>query len=92
VTISAQRNRLVYTRETSEENIWAVELSASSAKGNLNLKPKLWIGGSSGQAAPQFSPDGAHIAFQSGRLGHDEIWIADRDGSHQRQLTDITPD
>ena len=38
---------------------------------------------------PQFSPNGEHIAFQSTRSGWSEIWIADRDGSHPRQLTNL---
>ncbi|MDZ4870212.1 MAG: amidohydrolase family protein [Alphaproteobacteria bacterium] len=36
---------------------------------------------------PQFSPDGAKIAFTSDRGGADNIWLMNADGSDKRQLT-----
>jgi Tol biopolymer transport system component/DNA-binding winged helix-turn-helix (wHTH) protein len=38
---------------------------------------------------PQFSPDGSKLAFVSDRSGGREVWIADRIGEHERQLTDV---
>lgn len=37
---------------------------------------------------PRFSPDGSEISFTSDRSGGDNIWIADRDGSNPRQVSD----
>ena len=36
---------------------------------------------------PRWSPDGQRIAFSSRRTGDYELWIMNRDGSEQRQLT-----
>ena len=38
---------------------------------------------------PRFSPDGKMIAFTSDRAGGDNIWVMDRDGSNQRQVTEL---
>ncbi|MFL6451523.1 MAG: winged helix-turn-helix domain-containing protein [Bryobacteraceae bacterium] len=38
---------------------------------------------------PQFSPNGRWLAFQSNRSGASELWVADSDGEHARQLTHI---
>lgn len=37
--------------------------------------------------SPRFFPDGKRILFTSDRTGHNEIYIIDVDGTHQRQLT-----
>lgn len=36
---------------------------------------------------PVWSPDGRHIAFQSDRSGHWQVWVIDSDGGHPRPLT-----
>jgi dipeptidyl aminopeptidase/acylaminoacyl peptidase len=44
------------------------------------------------ESSPRFSPDGTHIAFLSnaGSKDQQQIYIADADGSHVRQLTHLT--
>ena len=38
-------------------------------------------------AMPHFAPDGKHIAFVSDRSGASNLWVADADGTHPRQLS-----
>jgi Tol biopolymer transport system component/imidazolonepropionase-like amidohydrolase len=38
-------------------------------------------------AMPRFSPDGKRIAFVSDRSGAPNVWVADADGTHPRQLS-----
>ena len=39
------------------------------------------------ETQPHWSRDGSVIVFRSSRSGTQEIWAADGDGSHQRQVT-----
>lgn len=38
---------------------------------------------------PRFSPDGRHIVFVSDRSGNENVWIADADGGHLRQISTL---
>jgi len=89
LAISPKGDRLVYTRETVNSTIWAIETPRMRLRMSQNHIPKPWITSSWQESAPQFSPDGRQIAFQSTRSGWSEIWVADRDGSHPRQLSDL---
>jgi Tol biopolymer transport system component len=40
-------------------------------------------------APGRFSPDGTIVAFTSDRLGNQQVWIAGRDGSSPRSLTNL---
>jgi Tol biopolymer transport system component len=94
---------LVTTRPlgfTTDEGTWmSVDVSADGRTLVFDLLGDLYtlpIGGgiatriTSGQgfdAQPRFSPDGKRIVFVSDRSGSLNLWIADADGGHPRQLT-----
>jgi Tol biopolymer transport system component/DNA-binding winged helix-turn-helix (wHTH) protein len=85
-TLAKSQSSLVYAVVQSDPNIWRLDF----------VNPARWqrIAASSGQdASPQYSPDGARIAFRSDRSGDEQIWIAAADGSNPVQATrgDIRP-
>jgi DNA-binding winged helix-turn-helix (wHTH) protein len=45
------------------------------------------VADNSGNAAPQFSPDGKRIAYMSTRTGPWQIWVSDTNGSNPRQIS-----
>ena len=90
LALSPRGDQLIYARETNtSSNIWGVELLDTESAKVARAGPQLFLSSSTGSSNPKFSPDGQHIAFQTGRSGWSEIWVADRDGSHPHQLTDL---
>ena len=83
----ARASRLVYVRSIGVQNIWRVETSAPGAA--ATSPPRSAITSTRGDSAPQFSPDGRRVAFDSNRSGPNEIWLADPDGSNAVQLTSM---
>ncbi len=82
--ISRQGSRLIYSRRTSDVNIWRLELSGLTTARN---RPTRLIASTRTDIYPQISPDGERIAFESDRSGSGEVWVCDRDGRGQVQLT-----
>ena len=85
VAISHRTRRLVYTRESTDWNIWRLETSDFSQK--KTGAPTRLIASTYLDFLPEFSPDGKKIAFNSNRTGDFQIWICDSDGSNPQQLT-----
>jgi Tol biopolymer transport system component len=75
---SPTASRLVFERRLQNNNIWRYHM-------NGGMEP--FLVSSLGDSTPQFSPDGARIAFESGRSGEAEIWVAQADGSKPAQMT-----
>ena len=82
--ISRQGSRLIYSRQTSDMNIWRLELSGLTTARN---RPARLIASTRRDFFPQISPDGDRIAFESDRSGSPEVWVCDRDGRGAVQLT-----
>jgi serine/threonine protein kinase/Tol biopolymer transport system component len=71
-------DRLAFVR-----NVWDVDLYHVKT----GSSPEPLIESTFDESFPQYSPDGKRIAFNSGRSGAGEVWLADADGSNATQLT-----
>jgi Tol biopolymer transport system component len=78
------RSHLIYSRETSDTNIWRAAIDGA---GEQPAVGQVLITSTRQDLQPRYSPDGGRIAFGSTRSGAREIWIADRDGANPVQLT-----
>ena len=82
--VSLRGERLAYEQRQLDANIWKIALPQSTQPGS---SPSQLIASTRHEAGPQFSPDGARIAFHSDRTGSNEIWVCDAAGSNLVQLT-----
>ncbi|WP_198683337.1 amidohydrolase family protein [Peristeroidobacter agariperforans] len=85
--------------ETAEGTWMAPDVSPDGKSIVFDLLGDLYsIGSAGGQARPLmtgaafdanpvFSPDGRQLAFISDRSGANNLWVADADGSHPRQIS-----
>jgi len=78
-SMSRNSDRLVFTVNSSDQDIWRLRLGGS---------PEPLIRSSFWDFWPDFSPDGSRVAFTTSRNGEsNEIWVANADGSNQVALT-----
>ncbi|HSB15623.1 MAG TPA: protein kinase, partial [Bryobacteraceae bacterium] len=77
--ISRQGNRLAYSVERSDTNIWRIDLREPGGKPGA---PVRFIASTLSDWCPAYSPDGQRIAFVSNRSGTSAIWACDADGSN----------
>jgi Tol biopolymer transport system component/DNA-binding winged helix-turn-helix (wHTH) protein len=82
-TVSAAGNKLAFSSSTANSNIWRRDL----------LNPKAaavkLISTTREETAPQYSPDGNHIAFESSRGGGQDVWISEANGSNPVQVSNF---
>jgi TolB protein len=85
-SLVSEEGRIAFTRVTSfktsgleKSDIYAIDVNASQEK---RLTDSLGL-----DIFPAWSPDGARIAFTSGRDGNWELYVMDSGGAHQRRLT-----
>src|SRR5436190_18976460 len=87
--LSIHATRLIYARAVRDTNIVRVDL-ASAAAGGTPVMDRI-AQSSFRDIAPDYSPDGARLAFYSNRSGSVQIWTANADGSQPVQLTSMDP-
>jgi Tol biopolymer transport system component len=83
-SFSPQGNRLAWTKDTANADIFRAALEQNREGGNRfsNL-----IVSTAFEGSPQYSPDGRRIVFQSNRSGSGEIWVCGSGGENPIQLT-----
>ena len=81
------KQRLVYIRSVSDSNVWRLTTSAPGVP--ASAAPVQAIASTRDDFTPILSPDDRRVAFWSNRSGEPQIWTAEIDGSHGRQLTSI---
>ena len=91
--ISRQGRRLAYVAGYGGPlNIWRAAIldwSKSAGKSAAGNAPADLISSTRSEFAPQYSPDGKRIAFESDRTGNLEIWTCESDGLNCTQLTSL---
>jgi Tol biopolymer transport system component/DNA-binding winged helix-turn-helix (wHTH) protein len=82
--VARRGNRLAYARTHENVNIWGTSVVPGSPEA-----PRLMVSSTRAQKAPDISPDGKRIAFESDRSGVREIWVSDIDGGNAVQLSHL---
>lgn len=83
-TLSADGQKLVYEERAQEQNIWRLTIDDEGA---ADVESEPFIASSRFDMTAHFSPGGDRIAFISTRSGSRQLWVCDRDGGNQLQLT-----
>ena len=82
VAVSGKGNRLAYTLQTDDWDVWRVDLRGSTPEAQTRFIASTRFDGNA-----QYSPDGEQVVFTSARSGGFEIWVADSGGDNLRRLT-----
>jgi Tol biopolymer transport system component len=83
---SARSHRLVFSQNQRDTNIYRVGLRGP---GQLDGEYRPFVSSTRFDYEPSYSPAGDQVVFMSSRSGSLEIWVANADGSSQRQITSI---
>src|SRR5581483_10787215 len=89
IALATKGDRLIYTRSIKNMSIRALDLPPAELARRALTAPRPWTASSRENSNPRCSPDGRRVVFQSSRSGWYEIWLADRDGSHLQQMTEL---
>jgi Tol biopolymer transport system component len=86
LSVSRRGNRLAYSLNIADTNIWRMEMAGTKWKASA---PTMLISSTRADRAAEYSPDGERIVFCSDRSGGFEIWACGADGSNPVQLTNF---
>ena len=81
LSVSREGGRLAYVQGVVNTNIWRIDLQGTAPQ------MRALVASSREEKAPNISPDGNKIAFESNRSGVNELWICDAEGANAKQLT-----
>ena len=73
-------NTMVFAEDVRQWSIWRVPPDGQTGNKLMNSDFNEFF--------PQFSPDGARVAFQTDRTAEYQIWTMNADGGNLRQITD----
>jgi Tol biopolymer transport system component/DNA-binding winged helix-turn-helix (wHTH) protein len=85
-TISLQGRRLAYEGVEYDVNVWLYPLPGDAR----DAPPRRVAASTQWDADARISPDGNRIAFSSNRIGKQEVWVCNRDGSGLLKLTSLS--
>jgi Tol biopolymer transport system component/DNA-binding winged helix-turn-helix (wHTH) protein len=84
--VASKGNHLAYAQRFAKWSIIQIDLGSQATP-----KPVTKVlSGTQQDSAPQYSPDGSRIAFQSWRSGSQEIWTCLSDGSQLQKLSNFS--
>jgi Tol biopolymer transport system component len=84
--LSRDGRRLAFSQYQVRQNIWRVDLAGASVPAG---PPRELTPSTREDGWPQYSPDGARIAFLSDRSGTRQIYVCDAAGSNLVRLTSL---
>ncbi len=82
---SIEGRQLVFSQRQDDVDLWRIGGPAAERTG----VPEPWGSSTRDDQFPDYSPDGEHVTFISGRGGMWDVWVADADGGDPRQLSDL---
>jgi Tol biopolymer transport system component len=81
----ARSGRLVYASKFRDTGFLTLDLTHA----DQGLRHSQLVASTLDEHSPHLSPDGRRLVFVSTRSGNEEIWIANADGTHPRQMTSM---
>jgi Tol biopolymer transport system component len=84
--VAPHGDRIAFAVRIEDPNIWRLDLDSHGLAGSGPATPVAQS--TATDANPALSPDGALLAFRSGRTGISEIWLSDALGKSARRLTE----
>ena len=73
--------RIVYEEAVRDINLWSTNLKDPGAR------PVKIVDSTRTESSPSLSNDGGQMVYVSDRTGGEDLWLANPDGSNERQLT-----